>query len=162
MENRYPKLREFGKNLLDKESLSDGLSYISLNAKSLTDAERCSIFIYNIEENELWTTLADESEKIILPYDLGIVGQTIKIKKPILENDPYDNQYFLSDIDTQTGYYTRNLLTAPIFNSKKEIIGVIELLNKEDGFNKNDMDFLSFFAHYISSFIELNSNTFRD
>ena len=61
-------------------------------------------------------------------------------------------------MDIQTGYYTRNLLTSPIFNSKREIIGVIQLLNKEDGFNQKDMEFLSFFSHYISSFIELSTD----
>lgn len=158
MKDKYHELVQFGKNLLNTESLNDGMLYISLNAKSLTGAERCSIFIYDINENELWTILADESEKIVVPYDLGIVGQTIKIRKPILENDPYDNAHFLSDVDIQTGYYTRNLLTSPIFNSKREIIGVIQLLNKEDGFNQKDMEFLSFFSHYISSFIELSTD----
>ena len=77
MKDKYHELVQFGKNLLNTESLNDGMLYISLNAKSLTGAERCSIFIYDINEDELWTILADESEKIVVPYDLGIVGQTM-------------------------------------------------------------------------------------
>ncbi len=158
MKSKNIELTEFGKNLLNMDSLSDGLAYISLNAKSMTEADRCSIFIY--KEDELWTTLADGTEKIIIPYDMGIVGETIRGRKPILENTPYDNQNFLSNIDMETGYYTQSLLTSPIFNSRREVIGVIQLLNKENGFNKKDMEFLSFFAHYVSSFIELKSDIF--
>jgi len=158
MTSKNIELIEFGKKLLAIDSLSDGLAYISLNAKSMIEADRCSIFIYR--EDKLWTTLADGTEKIIIPYDIGIVGKTIRTKKPILENNPYDNQNFLSNIDMETGYYTQSLLTSPILNSKREVIGVIQLLNKEDGFNKKDMEFLSFFAHYVSSFIELRSDIF--
>jgi len=154
VENIDTRLADFGKNLLDKTSLAEGLDYISMNAKSMIGAERCSIFIYNQEENELWTTLADGAEKIVIPYDIGICGQTIRVGKPIIENEPYDNSNFLSDIDMQTGYYTQNVLTAPIFDSRREIIGVLQLLNKEGGFHKKDVERISSFSDHVSRFIE--------
>ncbi len=155
MKNKYLQLSNFGKNLLSKTSLIEGLHFISKNAKEIISSDRCSIFIYNIEENELWTTLSDGVEKIVIPFDMGIVGHTIKVGKSIMENDPYDNPNFLSDVDMETGYYTQNLLTAPIFNSKREIVGVLQLLNKDGGFDKKDVEFITFFSHYISGFIEL-------
>jgi signal transduction protein with GAF and PtsI domain len=155
MKNKYQQLSNFGKSLLDKTSLMEGLPFISQKVKDIIGAERCSIFIYNVYDNELWTTLADGVEKIIVPFDVGIVGQTIRIRKPIMENDAYDNPNFLSEIDMRTGYYTQNLLTAPIFNSQREIVGVLQLLNKEGGFDKQDVEFITFFAHYVSGFIEL-------
>ena len=156
MKDKYRQLTDFGKNLLDKDDLSEGLLYISSSAKNITGAERCSLFMYNKKDSELTTTLADGIEKIILPSDMGIVGQTIQMEKPIIENHPYDNKNFLADIDMETGYYTKNLLTTPIFNSQRDIIGVIELLNKDGGFKKEDMEFVSFFSHYVSGFIELS------
>ena len=155
--DKYKQLTGFAKNLLNKNSLIDGLSYIASNANEIVGAERCSIFIYDATENILWTTHADGVEKIVIPSDMGIVGQTIRLRKPIIENDAYDNANFLSDIDMQTGYYTQNILTAPIFNSQREIVGVLELLNKADGFSGDDAEFLTFFSHYISGFIELNN-----
>jgi signal transduction protein with GAF and PtsI domain len=155
MDEKYKQLSNFGKQLLSKVSLDDGLAFISSSAKDIIGANRCSIFIYDVDADELWTTLADGVEKITVPYDIGIVGQTIRLQKPILENDAYDNPNFLADVDMQTGYYTQNILTAPIFNSKREIIGVLQLLNKDGGFNKKDVEFITFFAHYISGFIEL-------
>ena len=155
MITKYEQLSEFGRCLAGKNSLVDGLPYISKNAKEIIGADRCSLFIYNRSENELWTLLADDSQKIVIPFDMGIVGQTIKLQKAIVENEPYDNPYFMADVDMKTGYYTQNILTAPIFNSKREIIAVLQLLNKEGEFDKKDLECLTFFAHYISGFIEL-------
>ena len=106
MQEKSPQLTSFDKKVLDKASYVEALEYISIHAKSMVGAERCSIFIYNRDENELSTTLADGTEKIIIPYDIGIVGQTIRVEKPLIENEPYDNANFLSDVDMKTGYYT--------------------------------------------------------
>jgi len=153
--NRYLKLTEFGKELLAKRSLEEGLPLISKYVKDVISADRCSIFIYDSENNELWTTIADGVDKIIIPADQGLVGHTLKIKKPVLSNEPYSHEAFLSEIDEKTGYKTQNIITAPIFDSNRKIIGVLELLNKEGGFDDEDMKFMIFFAHYVSGFLEL-------
>lgn len=153
----YRKLANFGRELLNKKSLTDGLPLISQYAKDVIGAERCSIFIYDIKKDELWTTLADKVNKIMVPSDKGIVGYTLSIQKPFMTNDAYSHPNFLSDVDKTTGYKTKNIITSPIFNSKREIIGVLELLNKDGGFDDDDMKFMSFFTHYISGFLELAS-----
>ena len=157
MELDYIKIATFGKELLNKKSLREGVPLISKYAKDVIGANRCSIFIYNRDENTLWTTLADNVEKIIIPADKGIVGETLEAKKPLLVNDVRSNPLFFSEIDEDTGYHTKNLITAPVFNSQRKIIGVLELLNKEAGFDEQDEKFMIFFAHYISGYIELAS-----
>ena len=153
--SNYSKLAEFGRELLFKKSLMDGLPLISKYAKDVIGADRCSIFINDLEKKELWTTLADGVDKIIVPQGKGIVGECITEKKTVLVNDVYSNSYFMSDIDEQTGYKTHNIVATPIFNSEREVAGVLELLNKDGGFDKADIKFMKFFAHYISGFIEL-------
>jgi serine phosphatase RsbU (regulator of sigma subunit) len=54
-------------------------------------------------------------------------GETLNI--PDAYADPRFNQYF----DQVTGYRTRSILTAPMFNPQQKIIGVVQLLNKKDG-----------------------------
>jgi len=157
----YSKLSEFGRELLNKKSLPEGLPHISKYVKDVIGADRCSIFINDDESKELWTTLADGIETITIPSDKGIVGHTLVEKKPIIENNVYESPYFLSDIDAETGYTTKNIVTAPIFNSQRKIIGILELLNKEGGFDNDDVKFMIFFAHYISGFIEL-ANLYSD
>jgi signal transduction protein with GAF and PtsI domain len=154
-ENRYTKLTEFAKVLLTKRSLEEGIPLISKYVKDVIDAERCSIFIYDEKKHQLWTTLSDGVEKIILPENKGLVGYTVKIKKPVIANDAYGHEAFLVEVDERTGYTTNNIVTAPIFDSSRKVIGVLELLNKEGGFDEEDLKFMIFFAHYVSGFLEL-------
>ena len=157
MKNIYSKLADFGKELLNKKSLAEGLPLISKYAKEVIGADRCSIFIYDNNKDELWTTMADGIEKIIIPSNKGIVGHTLEVKKPVIVYDAESDPLFLSDIDKSSGYQTKNLVTAPVFNSEREVIGVLQLLNKEAGFNEDDVKFMKFFAHYISGFLELST-----
>ena len=154
-ETTSSKLADFGRLLLTKKSIVEGLPHISKYAKDVINAQRCSIFIYDAKTKDLWTTIADGVEKIVVSDKNGVVGQTIKEKKPLIENDPYSNPKFLQEIDKKTGFVTQNLITSPIFNSKREVIGVMELLNKTGGFDLEDSKFMIFFAHYISGFLEL-------
>ncbi len=149
------KLAHFGRELLNKKSLEDGLPLISKYAKDVAKADRCSIFINDLDKQELWTTIADGTQKIVVPTDKGIVGYVIKTQKPFLTNDPYNDPNFLSEVDKKTGYTTKNIAAVPVFNSMREVIGVLELLNKEKDFDQSDIKFMIFFAHYISGFLEL-------
>lgn len=155
--NTYSKLADFGKELLTKNSLTEGLPLIAKYAKEVSDADRCSIYMFDEHKNELWTTLADGIEKIILPANKGIVGLTLEKAKPIIENAPYSNPHFLQDIDETSGYKTHNIATTPIFNSQKKVLGVLQLLNKEGDFDDEDIKFMVFFSHYISGFLELTN-----
>jgi len=153
--NTYKTLANFGRELLEKKTLDEGLPLISKYTKDVIGAERCSIFIYNKQDHTFWTTIADGVDRIVIPSDKGLVGYTLKARKPVIANDAYSHPQFLSDVDKKTGYKTHNIITAPIFNSKREIIGVLQLLNKEDDFDDEDTKFMIFFAHYISGFLEL-------
>ncbi len=155
--NTYAKLADFGRTLLGKTSIIEGLPHISKYAKEIVMAERCSIFINDLESKELWTTISDGVDKIVLQSHKGIVGQTIDTKQPVIVNEPYKNPNFCSDIDEKTGFITENLASVPIFNANREVIGVLELLNKYGGFDEKDVKFMVFFAHYISGFLELVS-----
>lgn len=151
----YKKLVDFGRTLLNRLSLEEGLPMISEYAKQITGAERCSIFIYNPKIKMLWTTLADGIEKIMIHKEDGIVGHTVKEKKPILVNDPYIDERFLPAIDNKTGFITKNIASIPIFDSNRHVIGVFQLLNKPSGFTQEDTKSMIFFAHYISGYLEL-------
>jgi GAF domain-containing protein len=128
---RYAVLTEFGKKLSNKPSLKEGLLLIAETAKELLHAKRCSIYVYDAHENQLWTTLADGIQKIVISADEGLAGYTVKEKKPIISNDPYNDPHFFKGIDQQSGFVTDNIATAPIFSSQRKIIGVLQLLNKK-------------------------------
>ena len=156
--NTFQGFINIGHRLLSNDQFEEfekGLALVSDHLTDITGAERCSIFIYEKKSDELWTILATGIEKIHVPTEKGIVGYVFRTEDSIIENNVTKNTYFLNEIDKQSGYQTLNIIACPIYNSTKELIGVLELLNKENGFDEDDLEFLNIFAHYIGSIIEL-------
>ncbi len=153
---RIKQIAAFGKKLMASEDVESTLELISGEAKTLLDAERCSTFIVHKEDKMLWTKISDGIGRIVISLDAGIVGETYMQQKPQVVNSPYDNTKFLPSIDKKSGYVTKNLITVPIFDSKREVIGVIQLLNKyRFDFDDKDLENLTFFANYVSGSLEL-------
>lgn len=153
---KFNQIAEFGQKLMSLEDLSKVLELISQEAKNLLHAQRCSIFIVDKEDNILWTKLSDGISRIVIALDAGIVGNTYKTQKPQMVNNPYEDKRFIQSIDKKSGYTTKNIITVPIFDSNRKIIGIIELLNKADAdFDNKDLEVLTFFANYVSGSLEL-------
>jgi len=154
--NKIKQIAEFGQKLMVLDSMDNVLELISSEAKNLLRSERCSIFIVDKEDQMLWTTISDGIGKIVISLDSGIVGETYQTKKPQLVNSPYDDPRFLPSIDKKTGYVTRNIITVPIYDSKRDIVGIIQLLNKSRfDYDEEDLETLTFFANYVSGSLEL-------
>jgi GAF domain-containing protein len=152
----YKQITEFGQQLMSLGEVDNVLELIAKEAKKLLSTERCSIFMVDKEEEILWTKLSDGIGRIVLSLDAGIVGDTYKKQSAQIVNDPYSDARFLQVIDKKSGYTTKNIISVPIFDSKRDIIGIIELLNKSrDDFNEEDLETVTFFANYISGSLEL-------
>ena len=152
----YKRIADFGKKLTSLAQIEDTLPAISEEAKAIVNAERCSIFIVDREGEMLWTKLSDGIGRIAIGIDSGIVGETVRTKTSYMVNNPYEDRRFLAKIDEKSGFVTRNILAIPIFNSRQEVIGIIQLLNKyHDDFDEKDEGIMSFFANYISGTLEL-------
>jgi GAF domain-containing protein len=152
----YNQIAEFGHKLMSLEGIENVLELISEEAKNLLNTERCSIFIVDKEDGILWTKLSDGIGRIVISLDSGIVGDTYQKQTAQIVNDPYSDARFLQVIDKKSGYTTKNIITVPIFDSKREVIGIIELLNKSrQDFTNEDLETLAFFANYVSGSLEL-------
>jgi len=154
MSSPYDQLAEFHRLLEEKASLYDALLYVAEGLKKMLSAERASLLIYDREEEQLWTRVLEQDEKVLVPFDQGIVGDALRTGRVQLENEPYDNPNFFAEVDMQLGFYTQSILAAPVFDAQNQVIGVIELLNKPGGFTKADREFITHFANSISGFIE--------
>ena len=154
--NKFNQIADFGRELMSLDSMENVIELIGAEAKRLVNAERCSIFIVDNESHMLWTKLSDGIGRIVIGLDSGIVGDTYAKKEPQVVNTPYDDARFLPHIDKKSGYVTRNMITVPIFNSGREVMGIIQLLNKSRfDFDSGDLETLTFFANYISGSLEL-------
>jgi len=154
---KFNQIADFGKELMTLDDMDKVLELIGVEAKKLVNAERCSIFIVDNEAKMLWTKLSDGMGRIVIGLDSGIVGDTYLKKEPQIVNKPYEDERFLSNIDKKSGYVTKNMITVPIFNSRREVMGVIQLLNKSRfDFDEKDLELLTFFANYVSGSLELS------
>ena len=154
--NKLKQIAEFGQRLMTLESIDNSLELIANEAKKLLNVDRCSIFIVDTEDRMLWTKLSDGIGRIVISLDAGIVGDTYQTKKPQVVNTPYEDERFLPSIDKKSGYVTKNMITVPIFDSKRDVIGIIQLLNKSRfDFDDKDLETLTFFANYVSGSLEL-------
>ncbi|MDF1878161.1 GAF domain-containing protein [Sulfurimonas sp. SAG-AH-194-C20] len=152
----FNEIAEFGKKLASLSNMDNALELIGEEAKRLSNSERCSIFIVDDEDNMLWTKLNNGIGRIVIGLDSGIVGDTYTKKEGQIVNNPYEDSRFLPSIDKKSGFITKNMLSVPIFNSKREVMGVMQLLNKSRfDFDDKDLEILTFLANYISGSLEL-------
>ncbi len=132
------------------------LDFVVHSVSDILSAERSSLFLINKETKLLWTVVAEnlEIKEISVPIGEGIVGHVAQTGTLVcINSDPYKDKRFLPLIDQKTGYRTKNLICAPVFDSKKKIIAVIEVLNKKckPGFSKKDEDILKIFCTEIGN-----------
>ncbi len=152
----YQKVADFGRVLMAETQMDDALELISSEVRNLLHAERCSIFMVDHEMGMLWTKHSDGIGRIAIGMDAGIAGDTYQKQEAQIVNDPYEDERFLNKIDEKSGFKTRNILTIPIFDSKRDVIGVIQVLNKIDAdFDEEDAKILAFLANYVSGTLEL-------
>ncbi len=109
------------------------------------NAERCTLFLIDSKTGELWSKVAQGSEmnEIRVPRGKGIAGHVALTGETVNIPDAYADPRFNPDVDRRTGYRTRNILCMPVRNETREIVGVMQVLNKRVGsFNAEDEQLL--------------------
>lgn len=134
------------------------LNTIAEQTKIVLNADRCTVFLYDKETNELWSKVAlGIGEEIRFSADKGLAGSVFKTGKTIRIKDAYSDKRFNPEIDKVTGYKTYNMLCMPIHNINYDIIGVFQVLNKKNGtFTDSDEDILLAIATNAGIAIENN------
>jgi len=121
------------------------------------EADRSSLFLYDAESKELYSRIAQGEliHEIRFPCDAGIAGLVFQSGEPALIDNAYTDARFNSSIDAETGYYTHNILCAPLRTRGGDIIGVTEVLNKTSGdFTPADSALLQAFTMHTAAIIE--------
>ncbi|HXW13299.1 MAG TPA: SpoIIE family protein phosphatase [Terriglobia bacterium] len=125
--------------------LSELLGKILDVAKTLTKAERGTLFLVDEKADEIWSLIAQgmEKQEIRLPRGRGIAGHVALTGEIVNIPDAYADNRFDPEVDKRTGFRTRNILTLPIRNKAGKIIATLQLLNKAAGsFTDDDTDVL--------------------
>lgn len=134
------------------------LREIMHEARNLTNAERCSVFLLDRHANELVAKVFDgdlmdghdQSNEIRFPAAEGIAGHVVTTGVTLNIRDAYAHPLFYRAVDEYTGYRTRNILCFPIKDEKETIVGAAQLCNKKNGpyFSSYDEDVARAFSVY--------------
>ena len=128
---------------------------------TLVNAERCSIFIYSPDTENVWLKFGTgvQEKEIVAPKEGSIVGKTIATNTTIFASGLDSHDGFHAVTDQKTDFITRNLISVPIISlADNSCIGALQLLNKRDGndFSTRDESLLRQVIKYLSLSIEHN------
>jgi len=138
-------LLEIGKAMASERSLDRLLQLILTDVTRVMEAERSSLFLVDRERDELWSKIAQglEVREIRMPIGTGIAGYVAQSGEVVNIRDAYADPRFNEETDRRTGYRTRTILCTPMRNKRDEVIGVLQVLNKQDGcFDPQDEELL--------------------
>ncbi|XP_053697304.1 cGMP-dependent 3',5'-cyclic phosphodiesterase-like [Sabethes cyaneus] len=136
-------LLQVARRLLGKiGDLGQLLQGVMTEAKELTAAERCSLFLLDKHTGELVSKVFDGNEaskEIRIASGKGIAGYVAQTGKLLNIRNAYQHPLFYKGVDESTGFKTRNILCFPICD-EAGVIGVAQLCNKLNGFHFDRCD----------------------
>lgn len=136
------------------------LSIILDIAVRTVKADRGTLYLIDENKHELWSKVLQCTElvEIRLPIGIGIAGKVAETGEIINISDAYTDVRFNPDIDKITGYQTKSILCMPMRNKDGKILGVLQLLNKENSaFMSEDEEYIDAFSIHATLAIE-NAN----
>lgn len=102
-------------------------------SREILNADRGTVFLYDSAADELVVRVGTDLEPIRIPANKGIVGESAQTRKLINVPDCYADKRFNRAIDKQTGYRSRCMLTIPLIGYEDSLVGVLQILNKNNG-----------------------------
>ena len=137
--------------IASEKDLDQLLLILADMGRDLILADRCTLWLLNREENQLWTKVAHGVKALTMPANAGLAGYALMNNETIFIKDAYQDPRFNPEVDLKTGYTTKSVLVIPIQDQNGEIMGVYQAINKltTDGvFTLQDKNLLSLAASY--------------
>lgn len=132
-EQALQQILEVTRKLAAPFDLDTMLTEVVDAARSILNADRGTVFLFDASTNELVVRVGTGLDAIRMPADKGVVGESAQTRKLINVPDCYADDRFNRAIDKQTGYRSRCMLTIPLIGYEDSLVGVLQILNKHDG-----------------------------
>jgi len=142
-------LVDSARSIMAEMSLDSLLDLIIQDVTYVMNADRATLFLVDNERHELFSRVAlGSKEEIRIEYGAGIAGYVAESRQTVNIRDAYSDSRFSPENDLKSGYRTKSILCMPVYSSTKEIIGVIQVLNKKytDHFTEKDEALLGAYA----------------
>ncbi len=156
-DHKLSLLLDVGAMLAREVELDALLGMLGSRIASAMQAERATIYLVDAATGELRSRVADlpEMPEIRLPVGKGIAGFVADKGEVVNVQDAASDSRHFPGIDQATGFLTRNILAAPIFDRHRAIRGVVQVLNKKVGaFTEEDEAFLVSLASQVAQAFE--------
>ena len=135
-ENKQLKrFMEIGKVLYDERNVDRLLPLMVTEISRALGADRGTLFLVDWERMKLSTRFAEgmDGQRIQLDLRMGLVGLSVLTKRTINVPHAYDDPRFNAAIDKRTGFRTDSVLCVPFFDRQGEVMGALQMLNRETG-----------------------------
>jgi Nif-specific regulatory protein len=133
---------------------------VDASAKQL-GGERGTLYLVDHARQELVSRVAKlvEISEIRLRMGEGIAGTVARSGRPIVVSDATTDARVARRFDQLTGFRTQSLAAVPIFDQGGQVIGVLQLLNKETGrwHEGRDTERLAIFAAAVAEVLDVTS-----
>jgi len=136
--NTYLTISSMIAQALDLRDVLEAILYFSMETVS---AEAASVLLLDYEKkNFRFYSVEGPAKPVLLtatfPADQGLAGSVLQSQQSEIINDVQNDPRFYGKFDSESGFFTRNMMVLPL-TAGEEKIGVLELLNKA-----GDEDFL--------------------
>ena len=150
----------------DRFSLQELFQKILAAALFCTDGESSSIMLRDQNNGELHFEKVVgidnvDLTNITVKAGEGIAGWVLRHNHSLVVNDINQNRHFFPQISRLIGYKTHNILAVPI-RVRNELIGVMEVVNKNDPFSSEDRRWTEILANQAGLSIMCSGNTSRE
>ncbi len=161
---QHRMLMELGRVIVSEMDMDVLFHVIMDRTRRFMGTEKCSVFIFDPDRNELWSRVSTdlEANEIRFPAHKGIAGWVFQNRQSQIIHDAYGDPRFYSAVDKKTHFRTRNILCVPLINRKSDCIGTLQVINKTAGpFSADDEELLLAVSHYITIALE-NAKLYDD
>lgn len=126
---------EITESLRGVRELEEALAFSLRSVVKTVDAQAGTIWFLNKEDDRLYPVFnigPVDISGISVANGQGIAGSVVKTGEAVIVEDCSKDERFNQKVDKKTGFSTKSLICVPLIN-KYEIIGCIQILNKNDG-----------------------------
>lgn len=155
---------EIGRVLVSTSGRESLYERILANVTAIMESERTTLYLLDDDGATLRSVVAqgDDVSDIKLSYGEGIAGSVAQLGRTVKVDDAYHDPRFQASVDAQSGFRTRSVLCTPLTDSIGQVIGVLQVLNKQSGaFSEGDVGLLEALAGQVAISVE-NSRLYQE
>jgi Nif-specific regulatory protein len=150
--DRLLRLLDFCLEINSERNLETLIELLVNRIPRVLGAERGTLLLHDPERAELWSRLAgglDKGMVIRLPDDSGLAGACFHGNASVNVADAYADPRFNQEVDRETGFTTRSILSLPLRDAGGVPIGVVQVMNRPGGFGPDEEAFCSLLAAQV-------------